>query len=49
LKARKIKMQHFEDARNKIHPTCTKDVVEFFDTYEAKVLALRKKNIGMFS
>jgi transitional endoplasmic reticulum ATPase len=50
LKARKIKMHHFEDAKGKIHPTCTKDVTEYFDNYESKIHQKRKKSqIGMFS
>jgi len=49
LKARKVTMKHFEDARNKIHPSCTKEILESYENFEEKIHARKKRSLTMFS
>ncbi|MHA1728204.1 MAG: CDC48 family AAA ATPase [Promethearchaeota archaeon] len=50
LKARKVKMSHFREAKMKIHPSCSKEIVESYDNFEEKVHQRRKnRTTNMFS
>jgi transitional endoplasmic reticulum ATPase len=49
LKARKVKMKHFEQARSKIHPSCTKEIRESYENFEAKIHARKKNKLTLYS
>jgi transitional endoplasmic reticulum ATPase len=49
LKARKVKMIHFEQARSKIHPSCTREIRETYENFEAKIHARKKNKLTMYS
>ncbi|MHA1111996.1 MAG: CDC48 family AAA ATPase [Promethearchaeota archaeon] len=49
LKARKVKMKHFEQARSKIHPSCTKEIREAYENFEEKIHARKKNKLALYS
>jgi transitional endoplasmic reticulum ATPase len=49
LKARKVQMHHFTEATNKIHPSCTKDVLDAYENFESEVHQIRTKKSVLYS
>jgi transitional endoplasmic reticulum ATPase len=41
IRARKVTMEHFEEAREDIHPTITKEVIEWYEKFGEKLKSRR--------
>lgn len=49
MKAKKVTMADFMNVKEKIHPTCTSDVVKTYEDFEKKVYLKKKERLTMYS
>ncbi|MBD3351216.1 MAG: CDC48 family AAA ATPase [Candidatus Lokiarchaeota archaeon] len=49
MKAKVVKIKDFMIAKDKIRPTCTQDIIKFYEEFEKQVYQRKKEQLGMFS